>query len=221
MHEYRELKQSYNNLATNYERCENEYYLNTFYNITNNELKNNLPKLKKKKEEIADKLYQMKLYSEERHLMELLNHGLKLAHENGVPIFSSRIELLQHMITHPRDISLVNCYRHYPRPTTLLASNAIFTSLMLYYDFLIPEVFFFSVMIAAAALMAVNDSYSYKDSVFLLLYKKGTNNAYQAEFENYKNTANMLQLKTKKPKKTLGQKIDELIKKINSYRSKS
>jgi hypothetical protein len=228
MHIHQELEKSLADLEYKCSAHENEDVLNIVHNITNNELRNNTLALKKQKKELADKLHEARVAlptdrNEYLDSVKKLNNGLKWAHENGTPIFSSRQELLQHMKTHPHYRSLVNCYRHYPALTVSFIANVIFAPLLLISDVPVIDILFFMNMMPIPCLSAIAYafSHSYKESVYDLLGKKSSDNVKQAALENYKNVANMLLLKEKKSNETLGQRIDEFTKKLSNIRSKS
>jgi hypothetical protein len=236
-----ELSKSYADLTHNYRAYESEDILNTAHNIADNELKNNMLELKKKIEGLDHRFHQISYCCGDIESLTNLNNGLKNAYDKGIPIFSSRKEVLQYIITNPQDTSLVNCYKHYPLETAIITSNTIFFSIMLACGLPITEAFLSTFMMNLWPIPLVSAAFAEESSPYRYSVNQLLGNAedtvQQAEFEHYKNVASSLRLKIKesnKTPKTLGQKIDELISKskapsqkidvliktLNDYRSK-
>lgn len=59
---------------------------------------------------------------EDKEALTLLNNGLKNASHHGTRVFTTVPQLIAHMIKNPKNISLANCFAHYP------GSMAFFTT---------------------------------------------------------------------------------------------
>ncbi len=131
--------------------------------------------------------------------LALLNKQLEKASTRGAYVYNDPSQLLRHMFTHPRRISLSNCFRNFPIGTTMLTPHMTLLPFTIntfattsFMDSELPAgLLFLHLFFAITSAIVSSETMSIRESIDTLVNSR-IGNAQQKEFEQYQTIANKI-----------------------------